>query len=146
MSQTFSGTLLLGVIVLFIIALFVLGLLIKPKLNRPNKNSKAGQTQAAKQKDKQKTAKPKFRSKVGHFKQSNEQLMALEKRVTALFPELTATVKERHLVLERGTKKVAMLTLDPKAALGRRKLGDVEVINFHDVPSNEALKIELNGV
>ena len=70
----------------------------------------------------------------------------LKNQISKNFPDFTALMREHHLVLERNAKKVALLTLDANAALGRRRLGEVTVINFHKLPSVEELRIELSGV
>lgn len=145
MSQTFSGPLLIGVIVLFTLMLFVIGLFLKPKYAKDSqKRSKMMRTKAAKQDGKDKAM---FKSKPGAFSSgANKQLLTLKKRISSHFPDFEATVREHHLVLQRHSKKVAMITLDNNVALGRRRLGDVAVINFHKLPSVEELKIELSGV
>ena len=62
-------------------------------------------------------SKPSFNSKVGSFgKASNAQLLKLKKLISSNFPDLTALMREHHLVLERNAKKVALLTLDANAA------------------------------
>ena len=52
----------------------------------------------------------------------------------------------RHVLLEKDGNALVMLTIDPNTDIGRRRLGKVEVINFHAVPSVNELKIELMGL
>ncbi|WP_296204706.1 hypothetical protein [Psychrobacter sp. UBA3962] len=141
MNQTFSGVVLLGAVLLCALVLFVIGLVMKPK------TAGKGLHKSANNKMNLDKAKPKFNSKAGAFsKTSNEQLLKLKNLISKNFPDITALMREHHLVLERNAKKVALLTLDVNAALGRRRLGEVTVINFHKLPSVEELRIELSGV
>ena len=141
MNQTFSGAMLLGAVLLCALVLFGIALVIKPKTAGARSNK------AAKNKMNLNKAKPQFNSKAGAFgKASNEQLLKLKNQISKNFPDFTALMREHHLVLERNAKKVALLTLDANAALGRRRLGEVTVINFHKLPSVEELIIELSGV
>lgn len=141
MFQTFSGAMLLGAVLLFAMVLFVIALVMKPKpvSTKPKKGAKSKKVLN--------TAKPNFNSKVGSFgKASNTQLLKLKNQISKNFPDFNALMREHHLVLERNAKKVALLTLDVNAAIGRRRLGEVTVINFHQIPSVEELRIELSGV
>lgn len=141
MNQTISGTMLLAAVVMIGLILFAIAYLKKPK--------SAQTTSAALQKSKcaKGTVKPKFNSKSGSFNNKlNPQLAKLKKQVMQNFPDFTTLLRQQHLVLERNAKKVALLTLDANAALGRRRLGDVVVINFHQLPSVEELRIELSGL
>lgn len=171
MYQTFSGAVLLGAVLLCAVVLFVIALAMKPKTSASKQNngtgSKAGLNKVKpKSWNKLKTntkakfngktqsnkaniasSKTKFNSKVGAFgKASNTQLLKLKNKISKNFPDFNALLREHHLVLERNAKKVALLTLDANAALGRRRLGEVTVINFHTLPSIEELRIELSGV
>ncbi|WP_296404437.1 hypothetical protein [Psychrobacter sp.] len=153
MYQTFSGSVLLSAVLLCSIALFVIALALKPKTlgsdkEKWTKNKQAAKTANAKFNAKSNAqSKPMFNSQVSAFgKASNEQLLKLKNLISKNFPDFTALLREHHLVLERNAKKVALLTLDANTALGRRRLGEVTVINFHKVPSIEELRVELSGV
>lgn len=145
MNQTISGTVLLAAVVLCVLVLFVIGFIKKPKVASAKKGSKP--SKLGKGRNATDTAKPKFNSKPGAFSgKPNRQISKLKERISKHFPDFTAIARENHLILERNARKVAMLTLDTNAALGRRRLGDVAVINFHQLPSVEELRIELSGV
>lgn len=147
MYQTFSGTVLLGAVLLSALALFVIALAMKPKTISSNQKKGSKKKIALNKAKPNANSKPNFNSKVGSFgKASNAQLLKLKKLISSNFPDFTALMREHHLVLERNAKKVALLTLDANAALGRRRLGEVTVINFHKLPSVEELRIELSGV
>ena len=59
------------------------------------------------------------------------------------FPEYQVTRKANHLLLSQQDKKVAMITIDKKLAIGQRRLGNVPVINYHRVPSRAQLSANL---
>ncbi len=59
------------------------------------------------------------------------------------FPEYQVTRKANHLLLSQQDKKVAMITIDKKLAIGQRRLGNVPVINYHRVPSRAQLTANL---
>ena len=141
MNQTFSGAILLAAVLLIAAILFAIALVMKPKAAVSKRNK------TAKNKPDLNTGKSTFNSKAGAFgKASNAQLMKLKNQISKNFPDFNALMRDHHLVLERNAKKVALLTLDVNAALGRRRLGEVTVINFHQVPSVEELRIEQSGV
>lgn len=145
MNQIFSGATLLGAVLVCALVLFSIAFFMKPKkaaakLNKKSKSKVNLNLSTSK-------PMPQFNSKVGAFgKASNEQLLKLKNQVITYFPDFTALMRENHLVIERNAKKVALLTLDANAAIGRRRLGEVTVINFHKLPSVEELRIELSAV
>ena len=68
---------------------------------------------------------------------------ALQKTATLLAKSFSAyrvTRRANHLLISQQDKKLAMITIDKKLPIGQRRLGDVPVINYHRVPSQEALE------
>jgi len=71
---------------------------------------------------------------------------ALQKTSTILkqhFANYRVTRKANHLLISKESKKIAMITIDKKLAAGKRRLGDVPVINYHRVPSRTQLTAHL---
>lgn len=71
---------------------------------------------------------------------------ALQKTATLLaksFSEYRVTRRANHLLISQQDKKVAMITMDKKIAVGQRRLGDVPIINYHRVPSQTELSTTL---
>ena len=67
---------------------------------------------------------------------------ALQKTAALLkqyFPEYQVARKSKHLLISKQGKKVAMITVDKKIAVGQRRLGDIPVINYHRAPSRAQL-------
>ena len=67
---------------------------------------------------------------------------ALQKTAALLkesFPEYQVVHKNKHLLLSKQGKKIAMITVDKKIAVGQRRLGDIPVINYHRAPSRAQL-------
>lgn len=136
MNQTYSGLMLLGIIVACALILFLIA---SSKRSKPDTQGSNMTKLKVKVKD-----KAIFKSKPGILKNlPDAKLVKLKKRVSKSFPELTTSLRQHHLIIEYQSKKIAMLTVDKTAAIGRRRLGEVIVINFHDIPSAEELKIEL---
>ncbi len=148
MNQTFSGVVLLSIVVLIAVALFAVAYFIKPNFNQPNFVTRNTQPKRGGKLIKNSHKKPaRFKSKVGSFsKASDKQLYKLQKMIVQHFNEFSVNVRQHHLVLEKNATKVAMLTLDESIDIGRRRLGDVVVINFHNLPNVAELKIELKGL
>ena len=59
------------------------------------------------------------------------------------FANYRVTRKANHLLISKEGKKIAMLTIDKKLAVGQRRLGEVPVINYHRVPSRAQLTANL---
>lgn len=73
----------------------------------------------------------------------------LQKTSTILkqyFPDYRVTRKTNHLLLSQQDKKIAMITIDKKIAIGQRRLGEVPVINYHRVPSRAQLTANLQDI
>ncbi len=143
-----SGPVLLLALGLVIMVLFAIAYFKKPKTGAATKTSYKVKGNKAKV---TKANQSLFKSKPGAFNttsnsQSSRQISRLKKRIESHFPQFVAIARDNHLVLERADQKVAMLTIDAQATLGRRRLGEVAVINFHNLPSVEELRIELSGV
>lgn len=71
---------------------------------------------------------------------------ALQKTAALLknsFPEYQVSRKINHLLISRQGKKVAMITIDKSLAAGRRRLGEVPIMNYHRAPSRELLAAHL---
>lgn len=71
---------------------------------------------------------------------------ALQKTALLLrlcFPEYQVARKRKHLLISKQGKKVAMITVDKKIAVGQRRLGDIPVINYHRAPSRAQLMATL---
>ncbi|ERL56394.1 MULTISPECIES: hypothetical protein [Psychrobacter] len=62
------------------------------------------------------------------------------------FPNYRVTRKPNHLLLSQQDKKIAMITIDKKLAIGQRRLGNVPVINYHRVPSRAQLMANLQDM
>ncbi|PNK60154.1 hypothetical protein [Psychrobacter sp. FDAARGOS_221] len=144
MNQMISGSVWLAIIGLAMLLLLAIGFVKKPNITGKS-NQRKGKGKAKIKTTK--ADKPKFQSKAGSFSgKPSQDMLSLQKRITKHFPDFSATARESHLILERNAKKVAMLTIDTNADLGRRRLGEVAVINFHSMPSVEELRVELSGV
>lgn len=59
------------------------------------------------------------------------------------FPDYRASRRANHLLIVKGSEKVAMITIDKSIAVGRRHLGGVPIINYHRVPSRAQLLANL---
>ena len=67
---------------------------------------------------------------------------ALQKTAELLrqhFPKYLVTLINNHLSLSEQNKKIAMITIDKKIAIGERRLGEVMVINYHRAPNQAQL-------
>ena len=62
------------------------------------------------------------------------------------FPNYQVSRKANHLSISHQGKKMAMITIDKRVATGQRLLGEVPVINYHRVPTQELLMINLREV
>ena len=74
---------------------------------------------------------------------------ALQKTVTLYqkyFPDYRVTRKAKHLLVSKQHKKVAMITIDKNLVAGQRRLGEVPVINFHQVPNRDLLTVTLEDL
>ncbi|WP_201617443.1 hypothetical protein [Psychrobacter urativorans] len=71
---------------------------------------------------------------------------ALQKTAVLLkkdFKNYRVTRKGNHLLILKQGKKLAMITIDKKLAVGQRRLGDVPIINYHRPPSRAQLSANL---
>ena len=87
-----------------------------------------------------------LRGKNSHKKTSAPVNDSLQKTLVLLeqyFPDYRVNRKANHLLLSKQDKKIAMITIDKKLAVGQRRLGDVPVINYHSVPSRAQLMADL---
>ncbi len=75
--------------------------------------------------------------------QSNDSLQKTAVLVKQHFPDYRASRRANHLLIAKGDKKIAMITIDNSIAVGQRRLGDVPIINYHRVPSREQLGANL---
>ncbi|WP_230659161.1 hypothetical protein [Psychrobacter sp. I-STPA10] len=75
-----------------------------------------------------------------------KKLVKLSEFIHRQFPEYEVNIRPQHLLLSNQGKKVAMLTMDNNLATGSRKLGEVMVINLHDIPNKVQLKELLSDV
>lgn len=55
-------------------------------------------------------------------------------------------LRQQHVLISDGERKVAMLTLDKKLHRGTRKLGEVLVVNFHRFPSQAQILAAIEAV
>ncbi|AOY43656.1 hypothetical protein AOT82_1277 [Psychrobacter sp. AntiMn-1] len=73
----------------------------------------------------------------------NDALQKTSALLKQYFPDYRVTRKAKHLLIYKHNKKVAMITIDKKIAEGKRRLGEVPVINYHRVPSRAQLATHL---
>ncbi|MEK6200346.1 MAG: hypothetical protein N2B60_08985 [Psychrobacter sp.] len=62
------------------------------------------------------------------------------------FPDYRTSRRATHLLIVKGGKKIAMITIDNSIAIGQRRLGDVPIINYHRVPSRAQLNTDLQNI
>ncbi len=74
---------------------------------------------------------------------ANDGLQKAASLLKQHFPDYRVTRKANHLLVSKQDKKIAMITIDKKLAIGQRRLGDVPVINYHRVPSRAQLSANL---
>ncbi len=77
---------------------------------------------------------------------ANDGLQKTSALLKQYFPNYRVTRKANHLLLSQQDKKVAMITIDKKLAIGQRRLGNVPVINYHRVPSRAQLTANLQDM
>ena len=82
----------------------------------------------------------------GKKKSMNDALHKTSELVQQYFPDYRVSRKSNHLLISKHHKKLAMITIDKKIAVGQRRLGDVPVINYHLVPSRAQLTANLQDV
>lgn len=75
-------------------------------------------------------------------------LIKLDEMIAQHLPMTITTLRHNRIVIQAPKadtehNQTIMLTIDKKVAAGSRQLGDATVINFHKVPSAEALKQSL---
>lgn len=140
MNQTFSGSFWLGMVLFGMLILFILASLFSRKhINKSNR-------QAVNSRNTVKRQSASLKNKRSLDASTDHVLLKLRKRLVKHFPEFDITSRKNHLLLLRHSKKVAMLTVDTSVDMGRRRLGNVTVVNFHSLPSVDELKIELQGL
>lgn len=76
---------------------------------------------------------------------SNDALQKTSVLFKQFFPDYQVTRKAKHLLISQQGKKIAMITIDKKIAEGKRRLGEVPVINYHRVPNVAILKEALSS-
>ena len=74
---------------------------------------------------------------------SNDALQKTSVLFKQFFPDYQVTRKAKHLLISQQGKKIAMITIDKKIVEGKRRLGEVPVINYHRVPSRAQLATHL---
>ena len=74
---------------------------------------------------------------------ANDSLQKTAALLKQYFPDYRVTRQTNHLLLSQQNKKVAMITIDKKLAIGQRRLGNVPVINYHRAPSRAQLMANL---
>ena len=74
---------------------------------------------------------------------SNDALQKTAALLKKSFPDYRVTRNNNHLLISEKGKKIAMITIDKKIAIGQRRLGDVPVINYHRTPSRAQLSVNL---
>ena len=77
---------------------------------------------------------------------TNDSLQKTLALLKQYFPDYRVTRKTNHLLLSQQDKKIAMITIDKKIAMGQRLLGEVPVINYHRVPSRAQLTANLQDI
>ncbi|WP_435950332.1 hypothetical protein [Psychrobacter sp. DM8] len=73
----------------------------------------------------------------------NDSLQKTALLLKQYFPDYVVKQKANHLLVSKQDKKIAMITIDKKLAMGQRRLGEVPVINYHRVPSRDQLAANL---
>ncbi|ALF60110.1 hypothetical protein [Psychrobacter urativorans] len=76
---------------------------------------------------------------------SNDALQKTAALLKKSFPDYRVTRKNNHLLISKKGKKIAMITIDKKIAIGQRRLGEVPVINYHRAPSRAQLSANLQN-
>lgn len=76
----------------------------------------------------------------------NDALQKTSELVKQYFPDYRVNRKTNHLLISKQHKKLAMITIDKKLAVGQRRLGEVPVINYHRVPSLAQLTANLQDI
>lgn len=69
----------------------------------------------------------------------NDALQKTSELFKRHLPDYRVKRKAHHLLVSKKNKKIAMITIDKKLAVGQRRLGGVPVINYHHVPSRAQL-------
>ncbi|MBE0445596.1 hypothetical protein [Psychrobacter sp. FME5] len=69
----------------------------------------------------------------------NDALQKTAEVIKQHLPDYRVKRKAHHLLIIKKNKKIAMITIDKKLAIGQRRLGEVPVINYHHVPSRTQL-------
>lgn len=77
---------------------------------------------------------------------TNDALQKTMLLIRKHFSDYQVSRKAKHLLISRQGKKIAMITIDKKLAVGQRILGGVLVINFHRVPSQKQLSADLQDI
>ena len=76
---------------------------------------------------------------------SNDALQKTAALLKKSFPDYRVTRNNNHLLISKKGKKIAMITIDKKIAIGQRRLGEVPVINYHRAPSRAQLSANLQN-
>lgn len=76
----------------------------------------------------------------------NDSLQKTAVLIKKHFPNYRASRRANHVLIAKGDKKIAMITIDNSIAVGKRRLGDVPIINYHQVPSRAQLSANLEDV
>ncbi|WP_299185474.1 hypothetical protein [uncultured Psychrobacter sp.] len=77
---------------------------------------------------------------------SNDSLQKTAMLLNKHFPNYQTSRRAKHLLIVKGDKKIAMITIDNSIAVGQRRLGEVPIINYHRVPSRAQLSTDLQEV
>ena len=116
----------------------------KPSINKPSfskkplsKQSMSKQTTSKQTSSNKNTAKTSTSLWTKLF--PNDALQKTAILLKDAFPEYQVVHKNKHLLLSKQGKKIAMITVDKKIAIGQRRLGDISVINYHRAPSRAQL-------
>lgn len=83
---------------------------------------------------------------VGKKPLSNDSLQKTAVLLKKHFPNYHISRRAKHLLIAKGDKKIAMITIDNSVAVGQRRLGEIPIINYHRVPSRAQLSTDLQEV
>ncbi len=83
---------------------------------------------------------------VGKKPLSNDSLQKTAVLLKKHFPNYHTSRRAKHLLIAKGDKKIAMITIDNSIAVGQRRLGEIPIINYHRVPSRAQLSNDLQEV
>lgn len=68
------------------------------------------------------------------------EMVKLDEMIAQHYPLIVTTLRHNRIIVQQGSERTLMLTIDKKASTGSRRLGEATVVNFHRVPSLDELK------